>query len=169
MRASIWVMAVAFSLVGAAARADTHVLARAGAWQVFGGTTTSGRGVCGISGSPGGQYFGLKVFAGDSTFTIQLGKSGWRIADGGKQRLTMRFDAHQVWRATGTGLHFNDGDAGLEFTIRSGEMVNFLQEFGNSNVLRIVFDRSGVTPWQLSLAGTGALFDPLEICLRGLR
>ncbi|MCW5773297.1 MAG: hypothetical protein KIT16_16775 [Rhodospirillaceae bacterium] len=154
--------------MGAAAEAGTHVLARAGAWEAFGGTTNSGRGVCGISASPSGQYFGLKQFAGDPTFTIQLGKASWRIEDGAKQKLTMRFDSKRIWHATGTGFHFNDGDGGLEFTINRAELDNFLREFLDSGVLRIAFEQSNASPWSISLAGTSALYVPLQRCLRGL-
>ena len=100
--------------LAATAWADTHVISRSGAWEAFGGTTTNGRAVCGMSSSVGGRYFGLKYFAGDSTATIQLGSNTWNIDNGAKQKVTMTLDNNAPWNATATGMHFNDGDAGLE-------------------------------------------------------
>lgn len=86
------------------------------------------------------------MFAGDETFTIQLGKSGWKIEDGAKQKLTMQFGRNSPWNATGTGMHFNDGDAGLEFTVNRKEMLEFMHEFASSRRLEIKFGGADVTP-----------------------
>jgi hypothetical protein len=109
--------------------ADTQTLARAGSWSAFGGTTTSGRPVCGVSSSGDGRYFGLKFYKGDDTLTIQLGSSSWTIENKSKQRVTMRIDSNSRWTATAVGMHFNDGDAGLEFEINHRELDRFVREF----------------------------------------
>ena len=71
-------------------------MVKAGGWEAFNGTTTKGKPVCGMSSSPKDQYFGLKHFSGDTTFTIQIGKSSWRIENGSKQKLTMRLEFKQA-------------------------------------------------------------------------
>ena len=50
MRKSVTCAAVVlFAATSGLAWADTKTLARAGSWEAFGGTTTKGQGVCGIS------------------------------------------------------------------------------------------------------------------------
>ena len=65
--------ALAACLVVASAGAETATLAKSGIWEAFGGKTESGLPVCGISAEPRGRYFGIKLFSGNDTFTIQLG------------------------------------------------------------------------------------------------
>jgi hypothetical protein len=105
-------LAVALGLVAISndASADTKTLARAGSWKAFGGTTTVG---CGVSAEPASRYFGLKLYAGGQTFTIQMGTNEWKLDDGAKVPLTMRFDANAPWTAAGIVFHFEDGVAAL--------------------------------------------------------
>ncbi len=149
--------------------AETSLITRAGAWQAFGGTTAGGRAVCGVSQSADGRYFGLKFYAGDSTFTVQLGAKSWRLEDGAKQKLQLVLDGNRPWTATGTGMHFGDGDPGLEFTINRGEIDKFAAEFRTSNSLRVQFSSWDVPEWSLSLAGSNAITDAFLQCIVGLR
>ena len=169
MRLGTLTAAVAICLYAQAGWADTHTLARAGAWSAFGGTTTSGRPVCGMSSSSNGRYFGLKYFEGDNTLTIQLGSNTWKVKNGDKQKLVMRFDNESPWNATGTGMHFNDGDAGLEFSINRKELDEFMREFRDSNTLNITFTGSNAAAWHGSLAGTQTITSNFNNCIRTLR
>src|SRR5262249_39268251 len=98
-------MTLAVCLAAATAYADTKTLAEAGTWEAFGGTTTQGRPVCGVSQEVGGRYFGLKLYSGGETFTIQLGTKEWKLDDKAKIKVVLRFDAHNPWNATGTAFH----------------------------------------------------------------
>ena len=159
-------MAIAASALGGAALAETKNLARSGSWAAFGGTTTKGLGVCGISGSPGDRYFSLKQFSGYDTFTVQLQVPS--ITDGDKVGMSLQFDANNVWTATATGFHFEDGDAGLEFTINRSEANRFAYEFESSSQLRIRFD-SGLPQWVMGLQGTMAVSTAFKGCIRDLQ
>src|SRR5262249_15248244 len=119
------IASVGTMLAATAAWSDTHSLARAGSWVTFGGTATNGRGVCGISAEPGGRYFGLKFFAGNETFTIQMGTKEWKAENGEKIKVELRFDSNPVWRANGTIFHFEDGDTGMQFSVKRDELDNF--------------------------------------------
>ncbi len=160
---------VAAVLSVAAAQADTKVMVKAGGWEAFNGTTTKGKPVCGMSSSPKDQYFGLKHFSGDTTFTIQIGKSSWRIENGSKQKLTMRLDSNKPWNATGTGMHFNDGDAGLEFTINKSELTQFIREFGSSSRIVLHFIGSDASDWDIPLDGVSTVKAAFESCNVGLK
>jgi hypothetical protein len=159
--------ALAVCLAASGVAAETSLITKSGAWQAFGGTTTSGQPVCGVSQSVGERYFGLKYFSGDSTFTIQLGQKSWRIENGAKQKLLMILDGNRPWTATGTGMHFNDGDAGLEFTISRNELDQFAVEFRSSSSLRVQFT-ADAAEWALSLAGSNAVTGAFLQCIEGL-
>jgi hypothetical protein len=156
------------AVVPMASHADTRTLASAGAWTVFGGTTTSDRPVCGISSSGKGRYFGLKFYKGDDTLTIQLGSSSWKIDDKVKQRVTMRIDDNGRWNANATGMHFNDGDAGLEFEINRRELSTFIREFRNGDAIILTFPDSDAEDWRGSLSGTDQVISAFNRCVDDL-
>jgi hypothetical protein len=160
--------ALAVCLAASGAAAETSLITRAGAWQAFGGTTSSGRPVCGVSQSAGERYFGLKYYSGDTTFTIQMGTKSWRIENGAQQKLQMTLDGNRPWTATGTGMHFNDGDAGVEFTISRNELDQFAVEFRNSSSLRVQFSSLDAAEWTLSLSGSNAVTGAFLQCIEGL-
>lgn len=156
-------------VLAAGASADTKTLARAGSWEAFGGTTTNGRGVCGVSAEPAGRYFGLKLFAGGNTFTIQMGTKEWKLDDDSKLPLTLRFDSNSPWEATGTVFHYEDGDAGLQFSVKREEIDIFAREFRDSSTLLIQFKGNRVPQWVLCLEGTMAVNSAFLNCMKSLK
>jgi hypothetical protein len=155
--------------VATLAEAETNLITQAGAWQAFGGTTTGGRPVCGVSQSSNDHYFGLKYYARDPTFTIQVGAKTWRLENGAKQKLQMIMDERPPWNVTAAGMHFNDGDAGLEFSINRAEIDQFAAEFRGSSQLRLRFTDLDAAEWSLSLAGSNAVTDAFLQCITGIR
>ncbi len=165
----ILAMAALMSAISWPAHGETSLITKSGAWQVFGGTTAGGRPVCGISQSEDGRYFGLKYYARDTTFTIQMGAKTWRLADGAKQKLQMVLDGGRPWSATGNGIRFGDGDPGLEFTVNRSEIDQFAAQFRAGTVLRVQFTGWDVPEWSLSLAGSNAVMDAFLQCIQGLK
>jgi len=162
------VIILSLSLSASAAQAATRTLARSGAWEAFGGVTTKGGRVCGMSQEVNNRYFGLKLFAGDSTFTIQVGGRIWQIENGKKQGVVMVLDGHRPWRATATGMHFNDGEAGFEFTVNRDELDEFNRQFRDATQLKLQFPGSMSADWLVNLTGTRAVSDAFGRCTRGL-
>src|SRR5437588_446316 len=115
--------------------------------------TSAGRGVCGISAEVAKRYFSVKFFAGNDTFTIQVGTPAWTVADKEEVGVTMRLDANPIWRATAVGFHFDDGDAGLQFTVNRAELDNFSREFRDSSQLRLQFQDNRFPQWIMGLEG----------------
>ena len=159
---------VGLPLISGTCFADTETLARVGAWQAFGGTTTDGRPVCGMSSSGSGKYFSIKYFDGDDTLTIQLGNSQWSLKNNAKVRVELQFDNASPWKATASGMHFGDGDAGLQFDISRKQLDQFLQEFRDSNRLSVRFPEEDVTDWNGSLEGTDSVTSSFIGCVRKL-
>ena len=146
--------------------ADTHVLARTGAWQAFGGTTEDGQPVCGMSSSGGGKYFGLKYYSGDNTLTIQLGNDSWTLKNKIKVKVRMQFDNNSPWNATGVGMHFSDGDAGLQFEINRKQLDGFMREFSNADHISISFPDQDVSDWHGSLEGSDTISRHFSDCMQ---
>jgi hypothetical protein len=160
---------VGFMLAAGSSLADTRVLARAGAWQAFGGTTSSGRPVCGMSSTSAGKYFGLKYFSGENTLTVQLGNDKWTLKDKVKVKVEMRFDQESPWNATAIGMHFNDGDAGPEFDINRKQLDQFLREFRGADAIIIRFPSEDVSEWRGSLGGTDSVSSSFTHCVRSIK
>ena len=142
---------LAVCLASTSLHAETSTLARAGSWEAFGGTTDNGTPVCGISSSPEKRYFGLKQFGNQDTFTIQIGDKSWSIKDKSKYAVSMRLDRNKLWTANASGMHFNDGDPGLEFDIRRSELRKFNKEFQSSEKMKLMF-ANGMETWNLDLS-----------------
>ena len=166
-------VAAALAFVAAsAALAETKIIATSGDWNAFGGTTNQKPpvGVCGVSRETDTQYFGLKLFAGEDTFTIQMGTRRWAaIAEKQRIEVTMRIDSQPLWRATGTTFRFADGDMGIEYDIKKEEVGKFMAEFRGGTRIHITFANPGMPPWDLSLTGTAALSDAFMGCTRRLQ
>ena len=86
--------------------------------------------------------------------------------DGAKQKLSMRFDKETPWNATATGLHFSDGDAGLQFVVKLKNLETFVTEFAKSQKLRITFEGGNVDSWSADLTGTAAITVALADCVK---
>ncbi|MEO8557716.1 MAG: hypothetical protein ABI439_01550 [Rhodospirillales bacterium] len=159
---------VAACLTASAAVAAVRVLSQVGDWQAYGGTATDGKATCGLSTRGSGKYFSVKYFYGNSTFTIQMGSDSWKITDRGKQKLTMRFDSNPVWKATGSGFHFNNGQAALELTVNKDQLGGFMAEFRASNALRMTFEGTNASGWYVSLSGTNAISQVFARCIQSM-
>ena len=155
---------------GPSAYADcqTTVFDRSGAWRAFGGACDDGRQKCGISTSGTSKYFSIDYFNGDNTLTAQLGSSDWRVNNGDKTRVTMQIDSRPPWRATGTGMHFSDGDAGLWFEIDRNQLDRFMDEFRGGSQLIVRFPESDVSDWRANLSGTNRVSDSFVRCIRAI-
>jgi len=170
VRKSLLTAVILVWAAGSSAYADcqTTIFDRAGAWRAFGGKCDDGRQKCGISTSGSGKYFSLDFFNGDNTLTVQLGSADWRVNNGEKIPVTMQIDGEPPWRATGTGMHFSDGDAGLWFEINRNQIDRFMDEFRGGDQLIVRFPDSDVTDWRASLAGSNRVSDSFSRCIRAI-
>ncbi|MBV9860132.1 MAG: hypothetical protein JO038_08535 [Alphaproteobacteria bacterium] len=153
-------------LAATSAQADTVVFARSGRWEAFGGTSTNGTPVCGVSTSwPDNRYFGVKYYKGDRTITIQLGSPDWRIANGAKQRIIMQIDENAYWTGNATGMHFDDNEAGLSFDIAASELGSFVGQFRRGDNLYFSFPNTTASDWTAGLEGTNNVTSAFANCI----
>lgn len=151
-------------LAASSVLAETRTLLRSGIWEAFGGTTSKGNPICGMSAEVNTRYFGIKRIAGDDIITIQLGTSQWKLDRGEKKQVRLIFDSNAPWNAPGTGMHFDDGDPGLEFNVSQAEVANFMREFRMSGQLVVQFPDANFPDWKLSLSGSSAVSDAFQQC-----
>jgi len=158
-------------MLASAASAQTRVTASAGDWNAFEGKTTGEGpvGVCGVSRETNNQYFGLKLFGGEDTFTIQMGSKHWKMPEKQRVSVTMIVDNNDPWYSTGQTFRFADGDMGIEYDLNKSEVGRFMTQFREGNTIRIQFRHSGMPEWVLSLGGTGKLSDTFMSCTRTLK
>jgi hypothetical protein len=170
LRTSVLTVVTLVSAASSSACADcqTTVFDRAGAWRAFGGKCEDGRQKCGVSTSGTGKYFSIDYFNGDNTLTVQLGSGDWQVNNGAKTRVTMQIDNAPPWRATGTGMHFSDGDAGLWFEIDRDQLDRFLDEFRGGGQLIVRFPDSDVSDWRANLSGTNRVSESFVRCIRAI-
>jgi hypothetical protein len=158
-------------LLGASAQAQsalaqTTTLARAGAWEAFGGTSDGGRPVCGLAAEGNDRYFGFKAYAGEPAVRVQLVSPRWQIRPGAQQALSVSIDRHPAWDVTAVGTQFPGGTSGLEFFIDRRALGDFLQQFRQGQELRIAFMGSNAQPWTGSLAGSNLVAMAFLACVR---
>jgi hypothetical protein len=154
----------------APAAAQVRELAQAGGWSAYGGTSSDGRQVCGMSVSGGGRWIGIKYFEGDSNVAIQLSKSTWTVRDGLKVKVTMQFDDLSPWTARAISFHMEDGDGALQLNISSDDIGQFAQEFVRSDTLYVRFpDQDDIEDWQADLDGTPTVTRAWVRCLKHMQ
>ncbi|MBV8392621.1 MAG: hypothetical protein JOY81_05510 [Alphaproteobacteria bacterium] len=156
------------------AHAQTKALSRAGNWQAFGGSVASptdpksSKPVCGISqATTDDSYFGIKFVTGMSGVTVQVGRKAWPVTNQSKIKVMLRFDAAKPWMRDAQGIRFNDGDAGLQFALNRAEFDNFAAEFRGGTQLHVQPD--GMAEWVIDLAGSNAISNAFQDCIRAMR
>jgi hypothetical protein len=164
--AGLWLCAVGSA---AYAQCQTTTFAREGVWRAYGGPCNDGTKMCGIATQGQGKYFGIKFFSGDNYFTVQLGADSWRIRDGATQRVMLEIDNYGPWSATATGMHFSDGDAGLEFRVPGSSLDQFMSEFRQGRGMAVRFPGArDVAGWTVRLEGSNNISSSFLSCIRAM-
>ena len=153
----------------APARADTYTLGRFGEWEAFGGTSTTGQPVCGVStGWSDGRYFAIKYWQGRDNFVVQMMSRDWRFAPGTQIPISLQFDALSPWTATvRTSQASATPGMMAEFNVPFGRLENVLREFRLAYAGKLTF--SGMDrPWVLDLTGSNAASQTMDGCVQRL-
>lgn len=159
---------IAVALVAGAAMAQTRTLVRAGAWEAFGGTASKGLALCGMSTEANTRYFSIKRVGGNDVLSVQLGTPQWKLTDGERKQVRLAFDSKTARNSAGVGMHFDDGDPGLEFAVPAAETEEFLREFRTGTQLTVQFPDANFADWKVSLSGSSAVADAFQQCTKRL-
>ncbi|MCK8787696.1 hypothetical protein M0638_25355 [Roseomonas sp. NAR14] len=143
-------------------RAETAVIARAGAWSAFSGTANDGTRVCGASvAGDEERYLGIKHFAGNDYFVVQLVKSSWRIPARTRIPVRMAVDRAPAWNAAALG-----SNSTVEFRINLDALDEFINVVSAGAAMRVSFTEGSENDWNVSLRGSSAIMAAMLRCVR---
>ena len=155
-------------LVVGPAMAQTKTIVRAGTWEAFGGSTSKGAALCGMSTETNTRYFSIKRVGGSDVMSVQLGTPQWKLTDGERKQVRLAFDSKAARSSAGVGMHFDDGDPGLEFAVPAAEIEEFLREFRAGTQLTVQFPDANFPDWKVPLSGSSAVADAFQQCAKRL-
>lgn len=167
MRAAV-ASVLAAMLVAGPVMAQTRTNVRVGAWEAFSGTASKGVALCGMSTEAHTRYFSIKRVGGSDILSVQLGTPQWKLTDGERKQVRLAFDSKTGRSSAGIGMHFDDGDPGLEFAVPAAEVEEFLREFRASTQLTVQFPDANFPDWKVPLSGSSAVADAFQQCARRL-
>lgn len=134
--------------------AETSTIQKVGVWEAFGGTDNGGTPVCGvITAGAENRIFTIKQYLGSKGFTLQIFKGGWRIPEGQRVDVSIRFDSYDPWTAQASALPPD----GIRVSIPQNLAEAFLREFSGANKLRVTFPKGSEQPWEGGLSGSAAV------------
>lgn len=159
---------LAAMFVAGPAMAQTRTIVRAGAWEAFSGTASKGGALCGMSTEANTRYFSIKRVGGSNALSVQLGTPQWKLTDGERKQVRLAFDSKTARSNAGVGMHFDDGDPGLEFAVPAAEIEEFLREFRAGIQLTVQFPDANFPDWKVPLSGSSAVADAFQQCAKRL-
>ena len=153
------------SVAPTAARAQTHTLKRAGAWNAFGGKSSDGTALCGMGTSwDNARYFSVKRFGSEKYLVIQAINPAWNF-HGGRVPMRMKMDDNDAWTASGTT---ESGGNKVEFTVPLSSLKEFLKEFYGADGMALAMGEDGQVRWSIDLSGTQDVATAFSDCLNDM-
>jgi hypothetical protein len=150
---------------GTSAIADTRTLATQGAWKAYGGRSTDGTQVCGMSVSGDqGRSLHIKYYDGTNDLSLQAFKESWRIPVGTRFPVIMRVDGRSPWHVPQA---YGRGDL-VEWRVSLSQGDSFLSEFRFGTNLNIAFPSGSEAPWTASLSGSNAITSVFITCIQSM-
>jgi hypothetical protein len=142
----------------AAPRLETFY--KAGPWEAWGGYSSPGRTVCGVSTSGlKGRFFSFKHFNDDDYVTVQANEDSWNFPDGTTGRVALEFDNLGPWDADA----YASGGT-IQFIVRLDQIDRFEQEFRHAYRMAIYF--GGGEGWIADLTGTNRIASAFATCIQ---
>lgn len=150
------------------AAAETRRIDQFGVWEVFGGTAEDGLPVCGVSTVwPDGRYLAMKYYSGQQHFTLQAVGRGWKVANGSRLPVVLRFDQLSPWNGNATSsVRPNLPGAVLELTVPFARLDQFLREFRLAYAGQLSFPSGLDQTWALELTGSNAASQTMDVCIK---
>ncbi|HET8996760.1 MAG TPA: hypothetical protein VFN42_08840 [Acetobacteraceae bacterium] len=141
------------------------VYSHVGAWDVFSGTGTDGRAVCGIgnSNTTNGRAFSLRYIRGADGITFAADKPSWNIPEGTHLQVVMQVGLNPPWTqdAVGHGQR-------VEWTMEPRNVQVFDTQFRRAGSMTVTFPSGNEPPWVLSLSGSTAASNAMGRCVTAM-
>ena len=148
-----------------AAHAQLQAYYHAGAWDAFSGRTDSGGAVCGIgnTNAAASQRLSIRFDIGGRETTFSASKPDWSIPDKTPIRVVM-----QVGLNTPSTRQASGHGRSIDWPMDRPAMQSFDQQFRGASSMTLTFPDGNEPPWTVSLAGSSAISDALDRCVRDL-
>jgi hypothetical protein len=148
-----------------AALAQMQTYYHVGTWDAFSGRNDKGSAECGIgnTNSTDNRRVTIRFDIGGTDTVATASKPDWSIPDGTRVTVVMQVGLNTPWTEQGIGH-----EHGIEWTIDRTAIQAFYQQFRNSTSMTLTFPDGNEPPWTVSLAGSSAITDALDRCVRDL-
>jgi len=164
----IVVAAVISAALVSAASADTKTYYRSGAWENYGGTTSDGQPICGMSISKPDVSMALHVKWINGSVGVQAFKETWHIPEGTQVPIELGFDKNLWGRTIATGSAAGGREyrwGTVTFGIVDASVNNFLEEFAHADKLWLRFTNGNETPWVADMVGSRNSVNSFKMCI----
>lgn len=165
MKHSIRLAALAIAVVPAGAVAQVQTYYHAGAWDAFSGRTDKGAAVCGIGSTmpPDDRRLSISFDIGGTSTDFSASKPDWAIPADTRVTVVMQIGLNTPWTEQGAG----NGHS-IDWTLTPDVMGAFDHQFRGASLMTLTFPNGNEPPWTISLAGSSAISDTIERCVRDL-
>ena len=158
-------LTIAAVCLSSPAWAALTVYSHVGNWDVFSGTGTDGRQLCGIghTNSTDGRAFSLRYIRGTEGITFVADKPTWHIPDGTKVAVVMQIGLNPPWTEQGVG----HGQR-MEWTMDPASVQAFDTQFRRAESMTVTFPSGNEPPWVISLNGSMAASNSMGRCVTAM-
>lgn len=141
------------------------VYSHVGNWDVFSGTGTDGRELCGIgqSSPSSGRAFSLRYTHGTEGITFVADKPNWNIPEGTKVSVVMQVGLNAPWTEQAVGHGHR-----LEWTMDPASVQAFDSQFRRAGSMTVTFPSGNEPPWVVSLNGSTAASNAMGRCVTAM-
>lgn len=155
----------AFTVLCGTASAQMPVYYRAGSWDAFSGTDTSGNTVCGVGTTipTDNRSLSIRYQIGGDGVLFQAKKPGWNIPAGTQLSVVLQIGLDTPWNMQGTG-----NAQSVEWTLSREAMPTFDAQFRRASSMTMTFPSGNEPPWTLGLSGSTAISNVFGRCVNDM-
>lgn len=158
-------MTIAALCLSTPAWAALTVYSHVGNWDVFSGTGTDGRQVCGVghTNTTNGKAFSLRYTRGTQGITFIAEKPTWHIPEGTTVPVVIQIGLNTPWTEQGEG----HGQR-VQWTMDPASVQAFDTQFRRAGSMTVTFPSGSEPPWVISLNGSMAASNAMGRCVTAM-
>jgi len=149
----------------AAGNAQIQTYYHAGAWDAFSGRNDKAGAVCGIGNTnpADNRRLSIRFDIGGTDSIFSASKPDWSIPDNTPIRVVMQVGLNTPWTRQATGHGHS-----IDWPMDRAAIESFDQQFRDAPSMTLTFPDGNEPPWTVSLAGSSAISDAFDRCVRDL-
>ena len=149
----------------AAAQSQIQTYYHAGMWDAFSGRNGKSGAVCGISNTDpsDNRRLAIRFDIGGTDTQFSVSKPGWAIPNNTRITVVMQVGLNPPWTEQGTGHGTT-----IDWSMNGEAVPAFYRQFRAASSMTLTFPDGNEPPWTELLAGSSAIADTLDRCVRDL-